>query len=701
MFLLPSSYTGEQMPTIQGIFTVGGIPRDGATVKLWSEGAFSSPPERNDTIPSGSPVTSGTTGPESGCNGGYRFTGVASGAYYASVEWNGLTVYQYHLIQDGTGLGVTLAQDYANLQEAIDATPSGGTLYIPAGDYTTTTGFVVSGKPINIHGSGRGTRLIPAASGITVLSLVSPEGATTTRFQFCEVRDFSVINTDNHASCTLLLLDRARRNSFHNLNIDDGSKSNGGTGINIKSSWILSFSNCLIQNCQLGMDTRTIYGTDGGATTSIMYQGGMIEACTSGVILSATSMCTFRTVIEASTSVGIYASGAFQTVCDGCYWENAAPAYDVVLDGCKATRLENVDRVNLLGIGNGLIIHGMRDIADNVIDGGTNWVDIQFGPLWASESGAGNTDLQTDYYALWKQGKMAMVGNIEAKTHVTPESMRGENLLQNYSGYDSHDGWTLVNCASVTSGLPFGATRVIASTSGLASGTVVSGSCPTNITPDTSIGDTMCCVGCFIKIPDETWLNWRVYLLDGSRNGSKTIPDSLKTGDWEFAVAPLRLGSSPTQLTFLVSGNAGASGQVFISRPFLCLGTSAHAPPVAEHLLPARVHYPRVQTPAAANKVSLSTSGQIDPTIKGGRMFVEGDGAAVTGTTGQALFSANPDGMRLTLIGSSSTWPVTLVSGGNTKLDLGAATRVLSSKSILQLEYDDFFGVWHELGFKA
>jgi hypothetical protein len=684
---------------IWGLVEINGIPRNGATVKLWSAGAFASVPSKDTAIPSGSPIASASTSGTHGADGAYRFQSIASGEYYASVEWNGTIAYQYHLVQDGTGLGFVLAQNYANLQLAINATASGGTLFIPPGDYETSGGFVVSGKPINIQGSGRGTRLIPTASGITVLKILTPSGATTTRFQFCSVSDFSIYNRDSLSGCTLLEIDRSRRNGFYNLYLDDVSTANGGTAVNIKSSWILTFSNCLLKNVNLGMDTRTTYAGDGGPSTSIQYLGGMIEDCVTGAILSGTSMCTFRTTIEACSTVGVYAASSFRTVIDGSYWENSSPAYDVVLDACKSTRLENVNRVNLLGVGNGLVIDGLRDASDNVIDGGTSWLDIQLGPLWASESSAGNTDVQTDYFSLWKQGKLAMLGCVEAKTHVTPENLQGPNLLQNAEMYDSADGWSLGNASAVTSGLPAFATTVIASTSGVSSGSTVSASCTSPVVPDSTVGSTMFTVGCFIKIPDSTWLNWRVYLKDGSRNASKTIPDSLKTGSWEFIAAPIRTGSSPTELTLLVSGNAGFSGQVFVSRAFLCPGTVSEYPKVAEHLMPPRVHHLRVQTPAIANKLTLATSGQINP-LTAGKLFVEGSGAAVTGTTGQALFTSNPDGHRITLIGSSASNTYSLVSGGSTKLDLGAAQRLLTTRSRITLEYNDFHAVWQEVEWK-
>lgn len=160
---------------IQGFFSVNGQPRNGATVKLWSSGAFASRPQKNTAIPSGSPLSSGTTGTGSGFDGGYRFESIASGEYYVSIEWNGGTSYDFHAVRDGTeGLGYTLSQDYASLDLAITATPTGGTLYIASGTYQLGTGLTVS-KQINIKGVGNGT-ILRATGAIDILTVRNTSG---------------------------------------------------------------------------------------------------------------------------------------------------------------------------------------------------------------------------------------------------------------------------------------------------------------------------------------------------------------------------------------------------------------------------------------------------------------------------------------------------------------------------------------------
>ncbi len=78
--------------TIHGIFLYGAAPQNGAAVKLWQKSAFSDPgpaydvAEPSSGLQVGSTVTTGTT---HGGAGAYRFTGIAEGDYWLSVEYAG------------------------------------------------------------------------------------------------------------------------------------------------------------------------------------------------------------------------------------------------------------------------------------------------------------------------------------------------------------------------------------------------------------------------------------------------------------------------------------------------------------------------------------------------------------------------------------------------------------------------------------
>ena len=59
------------------------------------------------------------------------------------------------------------ASDFTTLQAAIDATPSGGTLFLPVGDYPLSGSgaqLLLIAKGITIQGEGRGSRILVAAS---------------------------------------------------------------------------------------------------------------------------------------------------------------------------------------------------------------------------------------------------------------------------------------------------------------------------------------------------------------------------------------------------------------------------------------------------------------------------------------------------------------------------------------------------------
>lgn len=80
------------MAVIDGVFvnSTTGKATNGATAKLWQASAFSAPPIKNEALPgSGQVGIAVTTGTAHGSDGAYRFTGVATGDYYVSIEYNG------------------------------------------------------------------------------------------------------------------------------------------------------------------------------------------------------------------------------------------------------------------------------------------------------------------------------------------------------------------------------------------------------------------------------------------------------------------------------------------------------------------------------------------------------------------------------------------------------------------------------------
>jgi hypothetical protein len=76
---------------IQGVFLYGATPQDGATVRLWPKAAFADPGPAYDAAEPGSGQIGSdvTTGTNHGGTGAYRFTSVAEGDYWLSINHAG------------------------------------------------------------------------------------------------------------------------------------------------------------------------------------------------------------------------------------------------------------------------------------------------------------------------------------------------------------------------------------------------------------------------------------------------------------------------------------------------------------------------------------------------------------------------------------------------------------------------------------
>jgi hypothetical protein len=180
------------MSVIQGTFTVGGIPRNNATTKLWSAGSFASPPAKNDALPSGSPVASGLTSGSHGHDGAYRFSGVSVGEYYVSLEWNGAIIYDYHArninpvvsIAD-FGASTGSSDNTAAISNAIAAaSASGASVYVPPGTWIIApsglTNYIALKSNVTIFGEGDDSilKVQDNAPRYEFIFAASPSGAT-------------------------------------------------------------------------------------------------------------------------------------------------------------------------------------------------------------------------------------------------------------------------------------------------------------------------------------------------------------------------------------------------------------------------------------------------------------------------------------------------------------------------------------------
>lgn len=166
------------MAVISGVFhAADGLPKDGATVKLWASSRFVSAPQKDTALPSGDPSQSTTTGTSHGGNGAYRFTGVTTGTWYVSVSWNGSIVYDsfdvvaapFTDVTDYGAVGDGVTNDTTAIGNAIADTAI-GVIFFPPGTYLVTgitvngkTGLIFEGQNATIKLSGTGSSGNPVA----------------------------------------------------------------------------------------------------------------------------------------------------------------------------------------------------------------------------------------------------------------------------------------------------------------------------------------------------------------------------------------------------------------------------------------------------------------------------------------------------------------------------------------------------------
>lgn len=268
------------MAVVDGIFTVNGIPRNGATAKLWSAGAFLTSPEKNDAVPSGTPVASGLTGPDNGKDGGYRFEGVTVGEYYVSFEWNGSVTYDYHArninptvsVMDFGATGDGSTDDTTSIQSACNAAAvSGGTVYFPPGIYIVSSPITLKwtaspdvGLPNTpllggIKGDGIRSEIrataCPTASGVIQIL-----GESNTRAASAYLRDFYINMMSGCSSGSFGLRVGDCKDSF----LAERIRIDGANGISLKVASSSSYAqmNTVFRQCAVRTNASARWMTE-------------------------------------------------------------------------------------------------------------------------------------------------------------------------------------------------------------------------------------------------------------------------------------------------------------------------------------------------------------------------------------------------------------------------------------------------------
>jgi hypothetical protein len=706
------------MPNAEGEFSVNGIARNGATVKLWSAGSFATPPVLNTALPAGDPLASGTTGEDQGADGKYRFTDLATGEYYVSVEWNGLIAYDYHNVDDGTGLGWTLAQNYANLQAAINATPDGGTLFIPAGTYTISgstyawthpldgakTGLVVQNKRINIVGAGPKTLIQPGAANVDVLTLITSSGSAgqTRNTKIESIR----LENNGFSGCRGICADNWLRSTFRDVTIGFSAGAvNWTSGLRLRSSFIVDIEDCYFRYCNTGIDASSAYSSS-GASHGVHVRGGEIQNCTSGVVFNDADYPTIHgTVIEGCNTVGAQFNGCDRISVTAVYFEapTTGTPYDVILaSGASVWNGAIIEGANLIQARNGnyLIVRGMSDHATSGrlnVDDTVKQVIVE--NEWWALNPDDNTDSRQDIYAHFQKGYLRVLnaGQPNANAWVTPGDDVGVNLLENPDAADSLNGWSTSHMVSDTSDVPYGA-RAAFATNITTSGTACSADKAISPAYTSYLQGKFAALSCYVKYPDSTW-SGHLRVLDGDTQTFIRIPAIYRDGNWHRISTIIHISSGSTGLQFEWRATVGssASGVARMAGPTLSLGTIALRPEIPQDKLPR--FFSSKRRPYIKAVQNLAASGQVDPTA-GPVQIIQGSGGPVSGSTAAAFFSASgswQDGAEVELVGNSDTNTFQLSDGGSSGIKLKSSPVTMGKGRSVTFRYSSSLALWYEV----
>lgn len=695
---------------------------NGATVDIYSRGAWTAFPPSGPgdayAPPSGAAILATTqTGRDAGNDGAFLIEGMVAGDYVSHILHAGEHFYKSHTVSTSSGSIYTLATDYPNLQAAINATPAGGTLFIPVGTYTisgatynwthevygTKTGLVVKNKKINILGAGRGTILQAGAANVDVLSLYSTANNASNRTSFITVANFKIQNAGSFPGCNGLVFDRAYRNRVRDLSIVDAGASGFVAGIFIRNSWIVNIEDVYIYNCTTGVDATQQYSPDSGengASHAVTISGAEIATCNRGVWLRGQSMVSIHdTTIEGHSIAGVEISGAFNTSIKGCYFEQVEPAYDLIVNG--NSRNVHADNMLRVKIRDSWSIHlsNFRDIPGYALDLDDTAQQVWITNPWTGNSTTTLTQSITGFWNMFERGLGGYYVPGEPKSHIFPTDDVGINLLANGEMGANGAGWTFTNMSVQTSGAPFGLQNCAYTTNATPAAACLAYKVM-DPTFDNILRGQLATISYWIKVPDPSWTA-KLELRDGDRAKNLIIDDSRLDNNWHRVSARFRIGDAATTLAARCNFTVGTTGGVaYCAGASLTIGSIPTRPEIAGYLSPMRQTLPPV---SIRSTVTLGTSGQLNP-FEAARQLLVSDGGAVTITSGQAFFTDVMDGYTITLYGTSNTNTLTLPNGASpssTKLRLGAASRTLVNFSVLTLTYSSFFGAWVEDYFRA
>jgi parallel beta-helix repeat protein len=208
-------------------------------------------------------------------------------------------------IQDFGAVGNGTTDDTAAIQAAITATPSGGCLYIPYGDYLVTSGLVAN-VSMNIVGEGwseaGGSRLIVSSSMSGTTDVLTMNGYISGAYEGVTLSDFSIVPQSGTPARYGINLGNAK--GLNRATIERIKIGTLGTGSILNNG---AFSST-IQNCLLNTGIWFNKGTDNQNVLNNTISGagyGIYVDCVAG-----SNMFNIEGNVIVNTSGGVYIQNA-------------------------------------------------------------------------------------------------------------------------------------------------------------------------------------------------------------------------------------------------------------------------------------------------------------------------------------------------------------------------------------------------------
>ena len=266
---------------------------------------------------------------------------------------------EYVSVKDFGAAGDGVADDSAEIQAAIDATPAGGKLYIPVGTYkvatglTRTTSITIVGD--GIYGSG-GTVISYTGSGAAMTFTTSQNGL--------RLQDFRIAGTSAGTDGIVI------KQCFNGIKLDhilvEGFTN--GNALYLEDTWDITAIGCQFRQSSIGVKAG-IGATYAVVNTVRLYGCDMTDCSSKGIELKSgigwvVDGCDFSGIasngfgIDLAPALTAGASRALKSISiRDCYIEKASGATDVV--GIR--------------LGNSATI-GSSSIANNTFEG--NYFDV-------------------------------------------------------------------------------------------------------------------------------------------------------------------------------------------------------------------------------------------------------------------------------------------------------------------------------------